>query len=317
MPIPALLLVLATLLPLASFGLLLLIGKRMGDPLAGWVATAFAAGSFALSMGAMISWYNAGQLAGMTWGPGDKPIELIFKWLPIGPPITTDRPALSELNLHIDTLTIAMFNTITLVVVLGHAFSVRCMPQHGPAIRPVLCFAAIALFLDARIRPGREPPVDLRLLVSDRAGGISAGDPAGRAADATLRRRVVHRQAHRRRGFPARHRNSVALPGQRHAVAIGPLALARGKSRHASAARFADFRRKSDDRRPGPVLRRRVQIGLVSAAFLAAGREPRPGARRRDRPIRHPHRSRPLPDRPDLSDPHSHGQDSASPSSAF
>lgn len=127
MPIPALLLVLATLLPLASFGLLLLIGKRMGDPLAGWVATAFAAGSFALSMGAMISWYNAGQLAGMTWGPGDKPIELTLKWLPIGPPITSDRPALSELNLHIDTLTIAMFNTITLVVVLGHAFSVRYM----------------------------------------------------------------------------------------------------------------------------------------------------------------------------------------------
>ena len=127
MPIPALLLVLATLLPLASFGLLLLIGKRMGDPLAGWVATAFAAGSFALSMWAMISWYNAGQLAGMTWGPGDKPIELTFKWLPIGPPITPDRPGLFQLNLHIDTLTIAMFNTITLVVVLGHAFSVRYM----------------------------------------------------------------------------------------------------------------------------------------------------------------------------------------------
>jgi len=107
MPLPALLLVLATLLPLVAFGLLLVIGKRMGDPLAGWVATAFAAGSFALSMAGMIVWYEGGQLAGMTWGPGDKPIELSY--------------------LHIDTLTVAMFNTITLVVVLGHAFSVRYM----------------------------------------------------------------------------------------------------------------------------------------------------------------------------------------------
>ncbi len=158
MPIPALLLVLATLLPLASFGLLLLIGKRMGDPLAGWVATAFAAGSFALSMGAMIYWYNSGQLAGMTWGPGDKPIELTFKWLPFGLPITPDRPGLFQLNLHIDTLTVAMFNTITLVVVLGHAFSVRYMRNDKRFARffvslQLLCFSILAFVLVGNLLP--------------------------------------------------------------------------------------------------------------------------------------------------------------------
>lgn len=127
MPSPALLLLLATLLPLAAFGLLLVIGKRMGDPLAGWVATAFAAGSFAFSMAGMISWYEGGQVAGVTWGPGDKPIELTYKWLPIGPAIGPDHPGFFDLNLHVDTLTVAMFNTITLVVALGHAFSVRYM----------------------------------------------------------------------------------------------------------------------------------------------------------------------------------------------
>jgi NADH-quinone oxidoreductase subunit L len=115
MPLPALLLVIATLLPLAAFGLLLAIGKRLGDPLAGWVATALAAGSFALSMAGMIAWYEGGQLAGMTWGPGDKPIELSY--------------------LHIDTLTVAIFNTITLVVALGHAFSVRYMRDDKRAVR--------------------------------------------------------------------------------------------------------------------------------------------------------------------------------------
>ncbi|MGD0463452.1 MAG: proton-conducting transporter membrane subunit [Tepidisphaeraceae bacterium] len=127
MPMPALFLVLATLLPLAAFGLLLTIGKRMGDPLAGWVATAFAAGSFAFSMAGMIAWYEGGQLAGTTWGPGDKPIELTYKWLPLGPAISPDHPGFFDLNLHVDTLTVAMFNTITLVVALGHAFSARYM----------------------------------------------------------------------------------------------------------------------------------------------------------------------------------------------
>src|ERR1700722_13242026 len=122
MPLPALLLVLTTLMPLAALGLLLAIGKRMGDPLAGWVATAFAAASFALSMAAMIAWYEGGQLAGTTWGPGDKPIELSY--------------------LHVDTLTVAIFNTITLVVVLGHAFSVRYMRDDKSFAR---CFLYLQL----------------------------------------------------------------------------------------------------------------------------------------------------------------------------
>ena len=39
MPTPALLLLIATLLPLASFVILVFVGKRMGTPLAGWVGT--------------------------------------------------------------------------------------------------------------------------------------------------------------------------------------------------------------------------------------------------------------------------------------
>src|SRR6266581_2445548 len=40
MPLPAFLLILATLLPLASFVILVFMGKRMGNPLAGYVGTA-------------------------------------------------------------------------------------------------------------------------------------------------------------------------------------------------------------------------------------------------------------------------------------
>jgi NADH-quinone oxidoreductase subunit L len=158
MPIPAMLLTLATLLPLASFGLLLVMGKRLGNPLAGWVATVFAAGSFSLTMAAMICWYSGGQLAGLTWGPGDKPIELILKWLPFGPPVTSDSPSFFDLTLHIDTLTVAMFNTITLVVVLGHAFSVRYMRDDQRFARfflwlQLLYFSMLAFVLAGNLLP--------------------------------------------------------------------------------------------------------------------------------------------------------------------
>jgi NADH:ubiquinone oxidoreductase subunit 5 (subunit L)/multisubunit Na+/H+ antiporter MnhA subunit len=113
MPTPALLLLLATFLPLLSFGLLLFLGRRMGDPIAAWLAIAFAAVGFALSMGATIAWYNTGEIAGTTWGPGDKPILLAFRLFPI----------------QIDTLTIAMFNTITPIIALASGFSLRFL--HG------------------------------------------------------------------------------------------------------------------------------------------------------------------------------------------
>jgi NADH-quinone oxidoreductase subunit L len=113
MPTPALLLLLAMFLPLISFGLLLFLGRRMGDPIAAWVAIAFAAVAFALSMGATIAWYSTGEIAGITWGPGDKPIVLALRFFPI----------------QIDTLTIAIFNTITPIVALASGYSLRFL--HG------------------------------------------------------------------------------------------------------------------------------------------------------------------------------------------
>ncbi|MGD1278527.1 MAG: proton-conducting transporter membrane subunit [Tepidisphaeraceae bacterium] len=127
MPNCALLLLAATLMPLGSFVLLALIGKRMGQPLAGWVATALIGGSCACSLAAMVAWFNGGQLYGNTWGPGDKPIELSAKWLPIGPGVSQDHPGFLDLDIYVDSLTIAMFNTITVLSLLVHVFSIGYM----------------------------------------------------------------------------------------------------------------------------------------------------------------------------------------------
>src|SRR5215207_3707731 len=73
MPTPALLLIIATLLPLASFVLLMFIGKRMGTPLAGYVATLAIGGSFVCSLVAMILWASSEDPA---WGMEKGPINL-------------------------------------------------------------------------------------------------------------------------------------------------------------------------------------------------------------------------------------------------
>src|SRR5215216_6109274 len=84
MPTPALLLVIATLLPLAGFVILLFVGKRMGKPLAGWVGTVMIGLSFLCSIGAMMSWYTAGSNKAVEYGCEKQPISLTYAWVPVG-----------------------------------------------------------------------------------------------------------------------------------------------------------------------------------------------------------------------------------------
>jgi len=147
MPTPALFLIVATLLPLASYALLLSIGRRMGQPLSGWIACAITAACFALSMAATIAWINGGELAGLTWGFGDKPIELAFKILPT---------PFGNLNLYIDTLTVAMFNTITPVAALVCLFAVRILRDDVRFVQffkyfQLLLFSTLALVLSGNL----------------------------------------------------------------------------------------------------------------------------------------------------------------------
>src|SRR5436190_20609294 len=105
MPTPALLLTIATLLPLASFILLVFVGKRMGTPLAGIVATLFMAASFACSSAATFSWLNPTQ----EWGYGKGPINIPMKWIPVGAGIEQDHPGYLDIGVYVDSVTIVMF----------------------------------------------------------------------------------------------------------------------------------------------------------------------------------------------------------------
>ena len=129
MPTPALLLTIATLLPLASFVILVFIGKKMGTPLAGIVGTAAIGGSFVCSLIAMFSWIS-GSSSG-DWGMGQLPINIPCKWIPVGEWASqaTESKGYLDVGLYVDSLTIVMFNMITLVATLVHVFSLGYMRE--------------------------------------------------------------------------------------------------------------------------------------------------------------------------------------------
>ena len=70
MPLPALLLVLATVLPLLAFVVLMFWGRRIGNPFAGYFGTAMMALSFACSVVTTFSWIGGGRHESHDWGAG-------------------------------------------------------------------------------------------------------------------------------------------------------------------------------------------------------------------------------------------------------
>src|SRR5688500_4323002 len=124
MPTPATLLILATVIPLISFTVLVFMGKRMGKPFAGWVATAAIAASFFCSVATLVFWVWAGTPdSNRSWGMGNTPINIPFQWVPTGPGINQDHAGFLDVGVYVDSLTVVMFCMITLVATLVHVFS--------------------------------------------------------------------------------------------------------------------------------------------------------------------------------------------------
>lgn len=157
MPTPALLLLIATLLPLASFLLLTFVGRRMGFPLAGVVGTAAIAASFVCSTAATYSWSEGGNFKGKLWGMEKAPINLTYPWLPIGRPeasngLEQDTPGFLDLGIYVDSLTIVMFAMVTGVATLIHIFSIGYMREDPRFARfftylGLFCFSMLGLVL--------------------------------------------------------------------------------------------------------------------------------------------------------------------------
>ncbi|HVT88430.1 MAG TPA: NADH-quinone oxidoreductase subunit L [Tepidisphaeraceae bacterium] len=152
MPAPALLLTIATLLPLASFVILVFLGKKMGTPLAGIVGTTAIALSFVCSLIAMILWIPGAA----EWGMEKSPINMTFGWIPVGIWPRQKHPGYLDVGVFVDSLTIVMFNMVTLVATLVHIFSIGYMSEDKRYPRfftylGLFCFSMLGLLLGGTV----------------------------------------------------------------------------------------------------------------------------------------------------------------------
>src|SRR5688572_12808155 len=157
MPLPATLLILATVIPLISFTVLVFMGRRMGKPFAGWVATAAIAASFFCSVATLWSWVSAGTPDSTSgWGMGKTPINIPFQWVPVGPGIDQDHAGFLDVGIYVDSLTVVMFCMITLVATLVHIFSIGYMADDKRFPRfftylSLFCFSMLGLVIGGTI----------------------------------------------------------------------------------------------------------------------------------------------------------------------
>lgn len=157
MPFTALLLILAALLPLVSCLTLVAIGRRLATPLAGYVATFCIALSFVCSGWGLLRWLVPGSHLGQQYGKSIAPIILSWPWVPIGSRaapngLLQDHTGWLDMGVYIDSLTIALFVTVTLSAMLVHIFAVRSLRRDPRFTRfftllSLACFATLALIL--------------------------------------------------------------------------------------------------------------------------------------------------------------------------
>src|SRR5688572_11155486 len=146
----ATLLTLATLAPLVSFVILVFLGKRMGNPIAGIVGTLFSCASFALSLVAMIWWLSLDTANPAAVGSGGSPYLKVWDWIPVGQWISNN--GWLQLGLYVDSLTVVMFSMITLVAALVHVFSLGYMGEDKRFPRfftylSLFCFSMLGLVI--------------------------------------------------------------------------------------------------------------------------------------------------------------------------
>jgi NADH-quinone oxidoreductase subunit L len=123
------------LLPLAGFVLLATCGRRLGDPLAGWIGTLSVAGSFVF---ACVTYAGLLQRPG---GPEREVVQTWFSWIGVG-------SLQVKAALLVDPLSMTMALFVTSVSALIHLYSIGYM--HGDADYPKF-FVYMNLFVTSML----------------------------------------------------------------------------------------------------------------------------------------------------------------------
>jgi proton-translocating NADH-quinone oxidoreductase chain L len=113
------LLILLLVLPLATSLFLLAMGRRVGEPLAGYVGTGTSMASFGISIAMLVTWIYKGA----TWGYESGPYLDFVRWLPVGNYAGQRDAGFLQLVVYLDSLGILMMTMVSLVSAVVHLFS--------------------------------------------------------------------------------------------------------------------------------------------------------------------------------------------------
>jgi NADH-quinone oxidoreductase subunit L len=102
-------------LPLAGFGFLVVFGRRIGEPVAGWIATAAVGGSFLVSVAMFFALRGEGHEARHY-------TQTLFEWVPVG-------GFRADVGFLLDPLSMTMCLFVTGIAALIHLYAIGYM--HG------------------------------------------------------------------------------------------------------------------------------------------------------------------------------------------
>ena len=101
------------LLPLVGFAIQVVAGRRIGDPVAGWIATGFVAAAFAVTVGVFFDL--------LTLGGADRHyVQNLWTWIPVG-------GLQVHASLYVDPLSVTMLLFVTGISTLIHLYSIGYM----------------------------------------------------------------------------------------------------------------------------------------------------------------------------------------------
>jgi NADH-quinone oxidoreductase subunit L len=126
------------LIPLGTSLLLLVWGRRFGEPLSGYLGTGTAMLVFGLAVTLLVTWIYQGA----NWGFEKGPYLDFIPWLPVGVYQGQRYPGFLELSVYVDSLSVAMITMVALVTAVVHLFSLGYM-RHDPRYPQFFCYLSL------------------------------------------------------------------------------------------------------------------------------------------------------------------------------
>ncbi len=141
MPTLPILIILLLALPLCASIVLLIFGRRFGEPFSGYLGTGVSVVTYGITTAILVTWIYKSAM----WGYETGPYIDFIRWLPIGIYAGQRDPGFLELTIYVDSLAVVMVSMVAFVSALVHLFSLGYM-KNDPRYAQFFCYLSLFSF---------------------------------------------------------------------------------------------------------------------------------------------------------------------------